>query len=149
MNYSKAYILLFLCILIAGKSFSITSNNHVSKQLIVVIDPGHGGKDPGAVNKSIREKDVVLGIGLKLGKMINENYPDVKVVFTRNTDIFVPLIERSRIANKIKADLFISLHANFCATPSTRGTETFTLGLHRSNDNLEIAKKENSVIFFK
>jgi len=133
----------------AGKSFSITSYNQVSKQLIVVIDPGHGGKDPGAVNKTIREKDVVLGIGLKLGKLINENYPDVKVVFTRNTDVFVPLIERSRIANKSKADLFISLHANFCATPSTKGTETFTLGLHRSNDNLEIAKKENSVILLE
>jgi len=149
IKYSNAFFLIILCILMAGKSFSITSYNQVSKQLIVVIDPGHGGKDPGAVNKTIREKDVVLGIGLKLGKLINENYPDVKVVFTRNTDVFVPLIERSRIANKSKADLFISLHANFCATPSTKGTETFTLGLHRSNDNLEIAKKENSVILLE
>lgn len=116
---------------------------------MVVIDPGHGGKDPGAVNKSIREKDIVLGIGLKLGKYINENYSDVKVVYTRSTDIFVPLIERSRIANRNKADLFISLHANACGTPSTRGTETFFLGPSRSDDNLEIAKKENSVILLE
>ena len=149
INNSLTIILLILFILMAGNSVSIASVFQASRQLIVVIDPGHGGKDPGAVSKSIREKDVVLGIGLKLGKLINENYPDVKVVFTRNTDVFVPLIERSRIANKIKADLFISLHANFCATPSTRGTETFTLGLHRSEDNLEIAKKENSVILLE
>jgi len=133
----------------ADNTFSITSVTDGSRQFIVVIDPGHGGKDPGAVNKSIREKDIVLGIGLKLGKLINENHSDVKVVYTRNTDVFIPLIERSRIANKIKADLFISLHANFCATPSIRGTETFTLGLHRSEDNLEIAKKENSVILLE
>ncbi|HEY3371788.1 MAG TPA: N-acetylmuramoyl-L-alanine amidase [Prolixibacteraceae bacterium] len=127
----------------------MTSENQNSKQFIVVIDPGHGGKDPGAVNKTIREKDVVLGIGLKLGELIKENYPDVKVVFTRSTDVFIPLIERSRIANKGKADLFISIHANFCATPSTRGTETFFLGPSRSDENLEVAKKENSVILLE
>jgi len=149
INYSIIFLLLILSILMAGNSYSIPSVNQGTRQLIVVIDPGHGGKDPGAVNKTIREKDVVLGIGLKLGKLINENYSDVKVIFTRSTDVFVPLIERSRIANKIKADLFISLHANFCGTPSTRGTETFTLGLHRSEDNLEIAKKENSVILLE
>lgn len=148
-NYSNHFILLIFCILIAGKSFSLTSAIQNSRQFIVVIDPGHGGKDPGAVNKLIREKDVVLAIGLKLGKLINENHPDVKVIFTRHADVFIPLIERSRIANKSKADLFISIHANFCGTPSTRGTETFVLGLHRSEDNLEVAKKENSVILLE
>jgi len=143
------YLIIILCIFLSEKTFSITSTNQASKQLVVVIDPGHGGKDPGAVNKSIREKDVVLAIGLKLGSLINENHPDVKVIFTRNTDVFVPLIDRSRIANKSKADLFISLHANFCSTPATRGTETFVLGLHRSNDNLDVAKKENSVILLE
>ena len=117
--------------------------------MVVVIDPGHGGKDPGAVSRGIQEKDVVLGIGLKLGRYINENFSDVKVIFTRNTDVFVPLIDRSRIANKSKADLFISLHANTCGTPSLRGTETFVLGLHRSNENLDVAKKENSVILME
>jgi N-acetylmuramoyl-L-alanine amidase len=149
LNYSKPFLALIFCLLIAGNSYSGTSAITNTKQLVVVIDPGHGGKDPGAVNKSIREKDIVLGIGLKLGKLINENHPDVKVVYTRSTDTFVPLIERSRIANKNKADLFISLHANACGTPATRGTETFVLGLHRSNDNLEVAKKENSVILLE
>ena len=128
------------------KSFSGTSNNKNNKSFVLVIDPGHGGKDPGAVSKDIREKDVVLGVGLKLGKYMNENFPDVKVIFTRNTDVFIPLIDRSRIANKNKADLFISIHANFCGTPAIRGTETYFLGEARTGDNLDVAKKENSVI---
>jgi N-acetylmuramoyl-L-alanine amidase len=144
--HSKYILLLILSIFISGRAFSANTNNKASKQMVVVIDPGHGGKDPGAVSKGIQEKDVVLGIGLKLGKYISESYPDVKVIFTRNTDVFVPLIDRSRIANKNKADLFISLHANTCGTPSLRGTETFVLGLSRSNENLDVAKKENSVI---
>jgi N-acetylmuramoyl-L-alanine amidase len=147
--HSKYILLLILSIFISGRAFSANTNNKVSKQMVVVIDPGHGGKDPGAISKGIQEKDVVLGIGLKLGKYISESYPDVKVIFTRNTDVFVPLIDRSRIANKSKADLFISLHANTCGTPSLRGTETFVLGLHRSNENLDVAKKENSVILME
>lgn len=117
--------------------------------MVVIIDPGHGGKDPGAIGYGIREKDVVLGIGLKLGRLMNENYPEVHVVFTRSTDVFVPLIDRSKIANKNKADLFISIHANSGGTPATTGTETFVLGLHRSKENLEVAKKENSVILLE
>ena len=147
--YYKAFIFLFMGVLISGYSFSSEQRTKNEKTMVVVIDPGHGGKDPGAVNKGIREKDVVLGIGLKLGKLLNDNYSDVKVVFTRSTDVFIPLIERSRIANRNKADLFISIHANHCGTPSTRGTETFVLGLHRSADNLEVAKKENSVILLE
>lgn len=149
LKYSGRILLLVLSLLITFVSFAEPTKTKTGNQMIVIIDPGHGGKDPGAVNKGIREKDVVLGVGLKLGKYINENYPDVKVIFTRNTDVFVPLIERSRIANKNKASLFISIHANHCGTPSTRGTETFVLGLHRSNDNLEVAKKENSVILLE
>jgi N-acetylmuramoyl-L-alanine amidase len=146
---SKIFLTIILGLFFFSNSFSNTPVTKNNKLFVVIIDPGHGGKDPGAVNKNIREKEVVLGIGLKLGKYINENFPDVKVIFTRSTDVFVPLIERSRIANKNKADLFISLHANFCGTPSTRGTETFALGLHRSDDNLEVAKKENSVILLE
>ena len=151
MKYFHFRILQLLIIgfFISGESFSATTLNKISKQMVVVIDPGHGGKDHGAVNKGIQEKDVVLGIGLKLGKYITDNFQDVKVIYTRNSDIFVPLIDRSRIANKNKADLFISLHANFCGTPSLRGTETFVLGLHRSNENLDVAKKENSVILLE
>lgn len=145
----QAFLLIIFSIFIAANSYSITTGTKNSKPMVVIIDPGHGGKDPGAVNKGIREKDIVLGIGLKLGKHITDNYPDIKVVYTRSTDVFVPLIERSRIANKNKADLFISLHANHCGTPATRGTETFVLGLHRSTENLEVAKKENSVILLE
>ncbi len=112
----------------------------------VVIDAGHGGKDPGALGSIIQEKEVTLNVAVKLGEIIAKNNPEVKVVYTRNTDVFIPLDERANIANKNKADLFISIHANTISTPSTKGTETFVLGLHRSLDNLEVAKKENSVI---
>jgi N-acetylmuramoyl-L-alanine amidase len=145
----RFFTYLLFCIFIFGKSFTATPNTPSAKQFIVVIDPGHGGKDPGAVSKGVREKDVVLAIGKKLGSYINEGFPEVKVIFTRYTDVFVPLIDRSNLANKNKANLFISLHANFCGTPSTKGTETYVLGLHRSEDNLEVAKKENSVILLE
>lgn len=135
-------ILFFL----TAKHISATT---VDKQMVVVIDPGHGGKDPGAVNNGVREKDVVLSIGLKLGKLITESHSDVKVIYTRSTDVFVPLIERSRIANKNKANLFISIHANTCPTPSIRGTETFALGLKRSSENFDVVKKENAVILLE
>lgn len=115
----------------------------------VVIDPGHGGSDPGAVAGGVREKDLVLAIGLRLGNLIKESYPEVKVVYTRSKDLFIPLHTRASLAMKNKADLFISLHANWVAQTSVRGTETFTLGLHRSLENLEVAKKENSVILLE
>ena len=147
--YSRTLLFLILGVFITEKSYSSASVKGNNKPFVVIIDAGHGGKDPGAVSKGIREKDVVLAIALKLGKHISENFPEVKVIFTRNTDVFVPLIDRSKIANRNKADLFISLHANFCGTPSTRGTETFFLGDARSNDNLDVAKKENSVILLE
>ncbi len=112
----------------------------------VVIDPGHGGKDPGALGKHIREKDVVLAIGLKLGKYIEENFEDVKVIYTRSTDVFIPLHDRADIANKNKADLFISIHANSLPGSSATGTETFVMGEYKNSSNLEVAKKENAVI---
>ncbi len=115
----------------------------------VVIDAGHGGKDPGAVVGKAREKDIVLEIALRLGNYIKEKLPDVRVIYTRSTDVFVPLFERSVIANKNNADLFISIHANYCTTPSIKGTETYVLGLHRTEDNLNVAKKENSVILLE
>ena len=146
---NKAFLLFIFCAFLYGSSFSTHLVSNVNKPMTVVIDPGHGGKDPGAVNKSIYEKDIVLKIGLKLGKLINENVSEVKVLYTRSTDIFVPLIERSKFANKHKADLFISIHANSGGPPATRGTETFVLGLHRSKENLEVAKKENSVILLE
>jgi len=125
-------------------------NNKVKKSLeTVVIDAGHGGKDPGAIVGNAREKDIVLDIALKLGHLIKERLPEVNVIYTRSTDVFIPLFERSVIANKNNADLFISIHANYCPTPSIKGTETYVLGLHRTEDNLNVAKKENSVILLE
>jgi N-acetylmuramoyl-L-alanine amidase len=123
-----------------------TSDSRVS---VVVIDPGHGGKDPGAVVGNAREKQIVLDISLKLGNLIKTAFPETKVVYTRDKDFFIPLHQRANIANKNNADLFISIHANYVDSRSVQGTETFVLGQHRSQDNLEVAKKENSVILLE
>jgi len=113
----------------------------------VVIDAGHGGKDPGALGKNSREKDIALSIALKTGSYIEQYLPDVEVIYTRKTDVFVDLYVRADIANKKEADLFISIHCN--ANPSSQpyGTETYIMGLHKSKANLEVAKLENAVIF--
>ena len=116
----------------------------------VVIDPGHGGRDVGAVGRISREKDINLKVALALGKLIRKNYPGIRVVYTRSKDSFVELGRRAAIANKAKADLFISIHTNSTASgrkgTRAQGTETYTLGMHRAADNLAVAKRENSVI---
>jgi N-acetylmuramoyl-L-alanine amidase len=120
------------------------------KDFTLVIDPGHGGKDPGAIGKKGKEKNINLNVALKLGNLIKENCKDVNIVYTRQKDTFVALDRRAQIANNAKADLFISIHTNSVAKGKTvRGTETYTLGLHRTEDNLEVAKKENSVILIE
>ncbi|MDR2885492.1 MAG: N-acetylmuramoyl-L-alanine amidase [Rikenellaceae bacterium] len=115
----------------------------------VVIDPGHGGKDPGAVYGVHKEKDIVLDVGKRLGKLITEQYPGVKVVYTRSTDVFVELVERGRIANKAGADLFISIHVNSTKSGAASGTETFVMGTTKGAANLEVAMRENDVIRFE
>jgi len=116
----------------------------------VVIDAGHGGKDPGAVGKRGKEKDIALAIALKLGKYIEENIPDVKVIYTRKTDVYPKLIERANIANEAEADLFISIHVNALDNkPNTKGTMTLVLGQHRSEENFDVAVRENSVILLE
>ena len=113
----------------------------------LVIDAGHGGKDPGAMSKTAKEKNINLAVALALGKLVEQNCKDVKVVYTRKTDVFVELNERANIANRAKADLFISIHTNATAAKiGPQGTETYTLGMHRAADNLAVAKRENSVI---
>lgn len=117
----------------------------------VVIDAGHGGKDPGALGSISKEKDIALNVAKKLGEKINASHSDVKVIYTRNTDKFIALDERPKIANRINAQLFISLHCNALDRnkKSPQGVETYILGLHRSEDNLEVAKRENSVIVYE
>jgi len=127
----------------AGQKKEANSNR------IVMIDAGHGGKDPGTVVGVAREKNVVLDIALKLGNLIKNNQKNIKVVYTRDGDYFVPLMDRAQMANKINANLFISIHANYCGSPEIYGTETYVLGLHRTEDNLNVAKKENSVILLE
>ncbi|WP_080903613.1 N-acetylmuramoyl-L-alanine amidase [Parabacteroides sp. Marseille-P3160] len=121
-----------------------------SKTFTVVIDAGHGGKDIGAPGTIVNEKEINLKVALKLGELIKDGHEDVKVVYTRQSDRFVELDERANIANRNKADLFISIHTNAVKRGNTaNGTETFTLGLARSDENLEVAKRENSVILLE
>ena len=111
----------------------------------VVLDAGHGGKDRGCAGVKAREADVSLALILALGRQIQQNMPDVKVIYTRKTDVFVELDERAAIANRNKADLFISIHCN--AGPSqSHGVEVWTMGLHKTTANLGVAQRENSVI---
>ena len=116
------------------------------KPYTVVLDAGHGGKDPGAVGKFSKEKDLNLSLVLKMGELIAERYPDVKVVYTRSTDVFIPLQTRADIANKANADLFISIHTNSAESKAPSGVETFILGTDRMEANLDVAMRENAVM---
>ncbi|MFT5824129.1 MAG: N-acetylmuramoyl-L-alanine amidase [Crocinitomix sp.] len=145
-NISKAFI---LCI---GVFFSTQSFAQVGDAMrgikTVVIDPGHGGQDPGCHGAHSNEKEVTLAIGLKVGAAIEKAFPDINVVYTRETDIFIELDERAAIANRNKADLFICIHAN--AGPAKAiGAETYVLGLHRTDAQRKIAERENSAIEFE
>ena len=120
------------------------------KDFVVVIDAGHGGHDPGAIGKISKEKNINLNVALKLGNLIKKNCDDVKVIYTRSRDVFIPLDRRAEIANNAKADLFISVHTNALAKNRTaKGASTWTLGLAKSDANLEVAKRENSVILYE
>lgn len=114
----------------------------------IVIDAGHGGHDAGCLGSSSREKHVALDIALHLGKLIESNYPDVKVIYTRKTDVFIPLHERANIANKAHADLFICIHLN-AGGKGAFGAETYIMGNHKTADNLEVAKRENDVVLYE
>ncbi|MBO7134114.1 MAG: N-acetylmuramoyl-L-alanine amidase [Bacteroidales bacterium] len=144
----KILIALAMVLFLSFSAEVVEAQSAAGKKLeVVVIDPGHGGKDPGAIGKTAKEKDIVLAVALKLGSLIKKNYPNVKVIYTRDKDVFVELNERASIANRNNADLFISVHVNSVdGSTSTHGTETFVMGLHKNDANLAVAKRENSVI---
>ena len=122
------------------------SQTNINSNFTVVIDPGHGGKDPGAVSNGYYEKIIALSTSLELGRILEEN--NIDIVYTRKNDVFVNLIERANIANRSDAQLFLSIHCN-AHSSQAYGAETFVLGLHANERNFEVAKKENSVIFLE
>lgn len=137
-------------LLICMAAFLCMSSLYSKEKFTVVIDPGHGGKDPGAKGSLVNEKVINLAVALKLGEMITSNHEDVNVIYTRKTDRFIELSERANIANRNKADLFISIHTNAVRKGNAvKGTETFTLGLAKTEDNLAVAMLENSAILLE
>lgn len=148
MKLNRHYILyIFVCLVLLYSPLCIGSA--WAKDFVVVIDPGHGGHDPGAVGKISKEKNINLNVALKLGNMIKKNCDDVKVIYTRSKDVFIPLDRRAEIANSAKADLFISIHTNALANNRVaKGASTWTLGLAKSDANLAVAQRENSVILY-
>lgn len=150
MNSKRIFVLSFLvllsvlfCGLFAG------AKTTTDKPFVVVIDAGHGGHDPGAMGAKGQEKDINLAISLELGKKIEAMCPDVKVYYTRKTDVFVTLQGRADFVNKHKADLFICVHTNSAKSANAHGVETFTLGLNKSQSNLDVAMRENSVMLLE
>lgn len=133
----------------ASATYYALTDNREDGQEVVVIDAGHGGHDPGTHGKRSNEKDIALKIALELGKQMKASNPEVHVIYTRDTDVFIALHERIGLANAKKADLFISIHCNYVDNPQICGTETYVMGLHRAEDNLNVAKRENSVVLLE
>ena len=149
MKLNRPYIL-YICICLWLLFLPSCTNHLWGKDFVVVIDAGHGGHDPGAIGKISKEKNINLNVALKVGNLIKRNCDDVKVIYTRSKDVFIPLDRRAEIANNAKADLFISIHTNALANNRTaKGASTWTLGLAKSDANLEVAKRENSVILYE
>lgn len=149
MKLNRSYIL-HICICLWLLFLPLCTSHLWGKDFVVVIDAGHGGHDPGAIGKISKEKNINLNVALKVGNLIKNNCDDVKVIYTRSKDVFIPLGRRAEIANNAKADLFISIHTNALANNRTaKGASTWTLGLAKSDANLEVAKRENSVILYE
>ena len=144
MSFSK---FIMLASVLAFLTFHITSGE--GKNWVIVIDAGHGGKDPGTVGTITSEKHIALAIALKTGNYIEQNMKNVSVIYTRKTDVFIELKDRPAIANRNKADLFISIHVNWAKSPVVKGAETYVMGLAKDQANLEVAMKENEVILLE
>ncbi|MCK9481540.1 MAG: N-acetylmuramoyl-L-alanine amidase [Bacteroidia bacterium] len=147
MKKTLSWILLASAVIHAA--FLDVSYNKQDKKFTVIIDPGHGGKDPGGQSAGFNEKDVVLAVGKKLGKLISDSLNNVNIVFTREKDVFIELSERSKIANKANGDLFISIHSNANDNSAAEGTETFVMGTHKNEGWLAVAKRENASILLE
>ena len=146
MRRNHLYVLLLILLLpVTGPGIKAAT----TQPFTIVIDAGHGGKDPGALGSIVREKDIILDVALRFGKLINKYHPAVKVIYTRSTDVFIPLQQRADIANKANANLFVSIHADYSESKTVKGPTCYTLGPNRSKDNFEIAKRENAVILLE
>ncbi|MFA6832701.1 MAG: N-acetylmuramoyl-L-alanine amidase [Bacteroidaceae bacterium] len=150
MGIKRCFIKLnFIFLLCLTMGFSVVSESN-AKNFVLVIDPGHGGKDPGAMAFRMKEKDINLKVALQLGNLIKRNMKDVDIIYTRDKDFFVTLKGRAQMANDAHADLFLSIHTNSVASKrQPSGASTWTLGLYRSKDNLEVAQRENGVILYE
>ena len=147
---SEKRLILFFLVLIINFIFCFKIEAQTGKKITtVVIDAGHGGKDPGAVGRKTKEKDVTLKVAKMTGDYIKQYCPDVKVVYTRSSDVFLTLQKRAQIANDNNADLFISIHCNATKSTNVQGVETFVMGEHKNASNLEVAKLENAAILYE
>lgn len=149
MNISSSLFYKTLCTLLLGCVLGIGSLKGQRGQFTVVIDAGHGGKDPGAMAHGYKEKDIALAVALKTGSKIKANHPNVRVLYTRDRDVFVGLQARSDFANRHKASLFISIHLNSSTSGSAYGTETYVIGMNKQSNNLNVAMRENKAMLLE
>lgn len=151
IHYTVKRILLtfVFCETLLISAIATPSLQHQNKKWVIVIDAGHGGKDPGCHGLKYKEKDVALAVALKLGRLIEENDTNVKVIYTRSTDVFIPLNERAAIANRNHADFFICVHCNASPDKTKYGSATYVMGLYKSEGNLEVSKRENASILYE
>lgn len=144
-NSPMKYLVLIFCIFLLSQPVTYAQK----KDFVLVLDAGHGGRDPGAVGRISKEKDITLSVVRMVGELVEKNMRDVKVVYTRKTDVFIPLEQRANIANENNADMFISIHVNAAKSKAAYGAETYTLGLAKTKANLDVAMAENSVILLE
>lgn len=149
LNNKKLFILFFVSLILNVIFLNDAKAQKEGKIKTIVIDAGHGGKDPGAIGKKSKEKDITLSVAKMTGDYIKKNCPDVNVIYTRSSDVSVSLLRRAQIANEKNADLFISIHCNSNASSQPSGVETFVMGEHRNAANLEVAKLENASILYE